>query len=367
MILLRVPRASKAILAFFLIFGSSLSEHVLVNAAPRPLGSTTSSRNPQQVRDDHQQQGHGKRTHQCEQTLRRKAWHVLSDTEKQAYIDAELCLMNKPSRTAIEGAKSRFDDLQVIHQLQGNVVHLTGYFLPFHRLLLRAHETLLRTECNYTGTQPYWDEARDAGRFTAAAIFSDRLGFGGNGLPSGTPGAVTWAIGTSPPHSAGCIADGPFAGYVLNIGPGMQNRPHCITRSLSDSASQGVSQGNVDACMGLPTFAQAWPCFERAPHSGGHRGVGGEMYNPYSSPGDPLFYLHHAWLDKLWWQWQLGNLPRRISDVTGRKSLAQPPGEGEMVGLGDWLYMMGVIPDARIGEVMDLRGRRMCVEYDDLN
>lgn len=28
------------------------------------------------------------------------------------------------------------------------------------------------------------------------------------------------------------------------------------------------------------------------------------MLNGVSSPGDPLFYLHHTWLDKVFWDWQ---------------------------------------------------------------
>jgi tyrosinase len=29
-----------------------------------------------------------------------------------------------------------------------------GAFLPFHRMMMHAHEEALRTECNYTGYQP---------------------------------------------------------------------------------------------------------------------------------------------------------------------------------------------------------------------
>jgi tyrosinase len=40
------------------------------------------------------------------------------------------------------------------------------------------------------------------------------------------------------------------------------------------------------------------------------------MTNLWSSPGDPLFYLHHTYLDKLWWEWQLKN-EARLTDITG--------------------------------------------------
>ena len=54
--------------------------------------------------------------------------HVLTDQEKQDYIKAEKCLMALPSKSGITHAKSRFDDLQAVHQLQGEIVHLTVSF-----------------------------------------------------------------------------------------------------------------------------------------------------------------------------------------------------------------------------------------------
>jgi tyrosinase len=56
------------------------------------------------------------------------------------------------------------------------------------------------------------------------------------------------------------------------------------------------------------------------------------MIDPPSSPGDPLFYLHHTWLDKLWWKWQALDLENRLTDMSGNNVMSasdfamfQPP------------------------------------------
>ena len=41
------------------------------------------------------------------------------------------------------------------------------------------------------------------------------------------------------------------------------------------------------------------------------------MVNVQLSPGDPLFWLHHTWLDSLWWKWQSKNLPARLTEMSG--------------------------------------------------
>lgn len=103
-----------------------------------------------------------------------------------------------PAQSGLAATVSRYDDLIKAHQLQSGVVHGDGWFLPFHRLHMYAHEKLLREECGYEGAQPYWDEEADAGRFTQAEIFDTELGFGGTGR-----------VGDR------CITDGPFANYTV--------------------------------------------------------------------------------------------------------------------------------------------------------
>lgn len=41
------------------------------------------------------------------------------------------------------------------------------------------------------------------------------------------------------------------------------------------------------------------------------------MGNGVSSPGDPLFWLHHTWLDKLLWDWQAKDRTKRTTTITG--------------------------------------------------
>jgi tyrosinase len=41
------------------------------------------------------------------------------------------------------------------------------------------------------------------------------------------------------------------------------------------------------------------------------------MFDGVASPGDPLFYLHHTWLDKLWADWQARDLPKRLTEMGG--------------------------------------------------
>lgn len=59
----------------------------------------------------------------CTTKTQRKAWHKMEDAEKQAYIDAELCLINTPGVLGLDGAQSLFDELQYCHVWQSNVIH----------------------------------------------------------------------------------------------------------------------------------------------------------------------------------------------------------------------------------------------------
>lgn len=158
----------------------------------------------------------------------------------------------------------------------------------------------------------------------------------------------------------------------------------------------------VDECLAKTSYLKFWPCLESAPHVGGHGGVGGKMLDPIASPGDPLFYLHHTWLDKIFWEWQALDLPARLGEISGlnRQAPFGTPGPGDPPGLplffpeldqfppvadlippvgsplpeGDTgnvttlshlLNMLGVIPSQTIGEVMDIGNDLLC--YDSMS
>ncbi|KAK4173962.1 putative tyrosinase [Triangularia setosa] len=353
----------------------------------------------------------------------RKAWHTLSDSEKTAYLDAELCLMNHPATLGLRGAKTKFDELTSVHIFESEIAHFVGAFLPFHRLYIHAHDVTLRQLCNYTGPHPYWDETYDSASFTASSLFSPTLpSFGGNGV-----------------GSSQCIDSGPFANYRSVLGPGFRyspNNPKCITRNINNFTASGASPEVVNGCLGQKDWLSFWACAEGRPHGAGHGGVGAEMGNPVSSPGDPVFYLHHAWLDRLWAQWQDLNPEVRLREMGGNNRMKNgfgqgpppggdgnggfgggfpPPGNGTFppgfplpgngtgggfpgggfgggpgfgtpedltrpddlpepvvegdgggneTTLGHVLHMHGLIPDATIGDVMDTRGDLLCFEYD---
>jgi tyrosinase len=58
-------------------------------------------------------------------------------------------------------------------------------------------------------------------------------------------------------------------------------------------------------------------------HNDVHNWVGGTMGNIMVSPADPVFWLHHAQVDRLWSLWQTGN-PGKQSTLTGAENTLDP-------------------------------------------
>lgn len=124
----------------------------------------------------------------------------------------------------------------------------------------------------------------------------------------------------------GCVLNGPFINETVNMGPGFTTAytPHCLTRDLAPSlAVAKLNSTGVAYTLAAKTFLEFEIRVEGGIdvpsltyHGGGHLSVGGdlgELGNVYSSPGDPLFYLHHANMDRLWYQWQKLSKPTNLS------------------------------------------------------
>ncbi|KAH8734384.1 amino acid transporter [Ilyonectria robusta] len=297
----------------------------------------------------------------CTSPSQRKAWNNMTTTEKTAYIDAELCLMARPAQAGIEGAQNRWDELDWAHIVQSNIIHNVGGFLPWHRYFMRVHEYLLQSECGYEGGQPYWNEVLDMDDLAGSVVFDPDTGFGGEG--------------------SDCVTDGPFVNLTLHMNSSGTSEDYCLTRSFNSNGFQSGVQANLDECFNMTTYEDAFDCYQVNPHTAGHSAVGGTMLDVVGSPGEPLFFLHHSNLDRLWWQWQQANLTTRLTEMGGRNvplasyleqnGMESPSSsvldydgdEGNVTTLNHNLWMVGIMPNATIREVMDLGGDLVCAEY----
>jgi hypothetical protein len=131
---------------------------------------------------------------------------------------------------------------------------------------------------------PYWDWTRDAANPASSSLLTD-ANFGRNGR-----------------SSDGCVVTtGPLSGWQVAY-PSVR----CLVRQYDNGATIApfVSNSIINAIKTSSTTYDAYRlAIEAQPHARVHLGIGGDMSTMYS-PNDPLFYMHHAFVDKLWMDWQ---------------------------------------------------------------
>ncbi|KAK1772866.1 hypothetical protein QBC33DRAFT_584298 [Phialemonium atrogriseum] len=329
----------------------------------------------------------------CAHPVARREWRTLSAAEKASYISAVKCLQSEPGSLGhlFDGVRSRYDDYFAVHIDLTEQYHFTGPFLPWHRLFIWQYEADLKNICGYTGTQPYWDwtlDSRSEAAFLASPVFNPATGFGGNGPYIDSSGFPTTNVPVKIPHKTGggCVQDGNFVNMTVNMGPGPStaHNPRCLARDFSPwLATRTINSTVVSWTLSADSFS----LFDRriqglglgvdgmTSHAGGHLSVGGDigdMGNMYSSPGDPLFYLHHANMDRLWNQWQRGKWGRRKGDITGPDTMFAYPYNfnGDIpyknITLDTVLNYRELLPTSRpvkIKDVMDTESGRFCYKY----
>jgi tyrosinase len=114
---------------------------------------------------------------------------------------------------------------------------------------MTVHETLIRDECGYTGRMPYWNELGDINSVIADLdMFKDEY-FGSNGVGRDL-----------------CIGSGSFVNMSLAFGPNEveANGRHCVFRNFSEAKLQQAAQSNIDACMAIDDYSDAWSVSDRS-------------------------------------------------------------------------------------------------------
>lgn len=164
-------------------------------------------------------------TPEQQQKNMRVSFASMSQDQRKAYTDAVNCIHSQPSNldpAQFPAAVNKYQDYAVTHVNRTSQVHLSGYFLTWHRYYLQLFEQDLRSTCGYTGPFPYWDfgATADQGNLVTSAVFDgSAYSLSGNGAPNGT---APIALGPSlvVPHGTGggCVTSGPFADWTLTIG-----------------------------------------------------------------------------------------------------------------------------------------------------
>ncbi|KAF1914095.1 hypothetical protein BDU57DRAFT_521271 [Ampelomyces quisqualis] len=279
-----------------------------------------------------------KRQSTCSNPRVRIEWDTYTDRDKQLYIDGIKCLMRARPSGRFPGSQNRYEDIVVLHQQNTPRVHGNAIFLLWHRYLLWTFEDMLRRECGFTRPLPWWDEARWSGRFQQSSVFSSR--WMGTMLARGN-----------------CVTNGQFANLACNIGPGTRNQRHCLSRNGDEEKTANTRQSLTDVCNARPTFADMAACTEGGAHAWGHNGIGAVMQDVYASPSDPVFWLHHAYIDRNFRRWQDGDRGRRATTITGKDST------GRDLSLDTSISMNGIRADVRVRDVLNTQSSVLCYRY----
>lgn len=305
--------------------------------------------------DSHKAKQISIRTTACTSLKQRVDWNTLTKDQKKSYIDAVKCLKTKPKQTNHSASQNLFDDFPAVHVKEDKEIHSVAVFLPWHRRYLQARENALQS-CGYAGPTPYWDwtKGADTGDPRNDPIFSPDDGFGG--------------IGSEPTGESQTVTEGPFANFDLEISSdfyGPISRPHQLRRTLEHNPNiiNGFNSTSVhDAQEDYTSFNEYRYYVEGTPHGAVHTYIGGDMM-PSSSPNDPLFFLHHAQIDRMWAQWQEKDRANRINDYAGNYPGASSKDGPFHAHIDDLMPTFGgLISDVKVRDVMDTKAGDLCYE-----
>lgn len=235
-------------------------------------------------------------------TVKRKNQADMTQGEKDQYITGIRRLMNLPINNGNYGQQVAIHG-NMCHRMHAGMdggpqdmcsVPLSPgsgqeRFLPWHRVYLWEIEQLL-IHLNPTSFIPYWDWTKD--RDIPAWL----QGF----LPTvvvpqedGNPPTTTVNVFRVP-------GDKPAEGGFLPVTQDINDLQNSTNKTFTEFATD------------LENF-----------HNAVHIWVGGVMNDLMHSPADPLFWLHHANVDRIWSKWQAKN-PGKNPNLTGIDASLDP-------------------------------------------
>ncbi len=178
--------------------------------------------------------------------------------------------------------------------------HSTWYFLPWHRMYLATFEEIVRAAVIANGgpadwALPYWDYSGPSPANTLPAAFRRPT------LPDNTTNPLFVAQ-----RRGGTGANSINNGAQIN--PVNTSSTTAMTSTVFTTPSSGFPVGFGGPATGFAHFGPAPGLLENQPHNIMHvviGGTGGLMTDPDTAALDPIFWLHHANIDRLWETWRV--------------------------------------------------------------
>ncbi len=205
-----------------------------------------------------------------------------------------------------------------------NAAHQGPVFLPWHRLMLMLLEAnIARLLGRPTFGLPYWDWAQDGGLSPeaqpAAALWTAPDGIGGDGDAAGE--VQNGPFGAATPFRIAVVSND--AGNIFAVNRPLNRRLRSVRPDSDGQRWQLPTKAAVRSALNeTPYDSFPWDSDSRTPgfrngvegwrrllagppnlHNLVHVWIGGDMA-PATSPNDPVFYLNHCNVDRIWAAWQ---------------------------------------------------------------
>ncbi|KAI8615024.1 hypothetical protein BC830DRAFT_332102 [Chytriomyces sp. MP71] len=276
-------------------------------------------------------------TSSCASYTYRSEWRDFTAQDRSKFIAAMNGVRQLPSTA---GRRSYFDDLVGVHAALLDYVHGSHIFWPWHRNYVKLFEDALQL-VDPTVTLPYWDWGLDG-----HAPLKNIDIFGPGVLQFGTRGDPSRSYPT-------CLSDG-YAQNWTSLSGQCTSRNYTLTTVVYDdsymlplvlkSADFGTFGTSAEAAHNVIHFYIG--------------GIQGDLYFIDLSTNDPLFFVHHANVDRYWHLWQYHH-QSLAGSYTGTTTL--PPGSGNRVQL----RLTDILPGFNIpaSTAMFSDGSGFCIKY----
>ncbi|KAJ3215384.1 hypothetical protein HDU81_001427, partial [Chytriomyces hyalinus] len=237
----------------------------------------------------------------CSNPRIRMEWHDMSPDQKAAYVRATVALANRPvSGQYDDPTRMAWHDFVQTHSRNAYWAHGNAQFYPYHRAMMWQFENALISTGEWPSNMgvPYFDWSAMSQNWWTSDIFSDQY-FGS----------------ATSKDKDGCVLTGAFAKGKYKVAEDPEGSRGITSGDLTclrrNARSGAVLPDATEITRGLApntyTDFTGYNLDNGNYHAAGHvtiGGDGGDLSNPSISPNDPLFFLHHGFVDKYWWRWQ---------------------------------------------------------------